>query len=290
MVGKKTDPSDESPKKDASRREAKAVEALIARAFDDEDPAACFAHFHTAAERVVEEGLEVWRGSTSVAAANIDAALAAVRPGLPAALARLADVDVTGLFELPALARAVGYAVQRVPTAVLSAGEIDALLDEGGVLRELTLTFLEVASHPRIGLLPPERVRAVREGTGKLDKAWDFVAIPGLFREFDAALAGKHPFLPEHMELLASHGARLVNAIKAADAPRPASVRGPEALTRDRYAALLVDRYDQLLEVGAVIFGVRRLADHVPPLLSRPRGATKDAPATPAPKPEPAPA
>src|SRR5262249_20724130 len=150
------------------------------------------------------------------------------------------------VFELPALVMALEVAAGRVPVAKLSAGEIDKMLAEGAPWRELMLTFLEVASHPLIGLLPAERVARVPAGKGKLDKAQDFVALPGLFAEFKDALAGKHPFPADKLDLLATLGGALVQQVKPGRAMMEVPKRTSEAILRDQVAALVAERYDDL--------------------------------------------
>jgi hypothetical protein len=150
--------------------------------------------------------------------------------------------------------------------AKLSAGEIESMLKEGGPWRELMLSYLEVVSHPLLDLVPSERVRAIRAGTGKLDTARDFVALPGVFNEFKAALAGKHPFPDEKLEMLGTLGSTLVQQIRPGRARSETAKRGEESILRDQFAALVEDRYDALQVLAAVAVG-RRKADELLPAL-----------------------
>jgi hypothetical protein len=153
-----------------------------------------------------------------------------------------------------------------VPVAKLSTGEIQAMLDEGAPWREVMLRYLEVVSHPVLGLLPENRVRAIRQGTGKLDKARDFVAIAGMFAEYEAALAGKHPFDKAQLDRLATLGGALVQQLVPGGAPAPVPKRTAEAILRDQFAALVEDRYDHLQVLATVALGKRRADALVPAL------------------------
>lgn len=242
------------------------IAAARANAFTDEHPQHAFEHFRPLAEAVSLDDLPVFTGQPLLMRANVNRALSLVEPHLPAAVGRLPDAPLQAIFELPALTMALDFAVSRVPTAKLSQQEILDMLREGAPWRELMLTYLEVASHPLLGLLPAERVAAVRAGSGKLDSARDFVAIPGLFTEFAEKLAGKHPFAQEKIDELGTLGAALVQQLKPGRAVRETGKRGEESILRDRFAALVERRYDDLQVLAALAVG-RRKADELLPAL-----------------------
>ncbi len=271
-----------------------------ATAFNDEAPPTAFAHFRPLAEQVPTADLAVFTGQPLLLRANILAALAAVEPHLEAAVNALREPRLDEVFELPSLIMALEFAVGRVPVARLSAGEIESMLAEGAPWRELMLTFLEVAAHPLINLLPRERVAAVRAGKGKLDQARDFVAIPGLLAEFSAELDGKHPFPADKIDLLATLGGTLVKYVRPGNAIAEVAKRSKESILRDQLASMVVARYDQLQVLAAVALG-RRKADELLPALrasvgfSRPSDVTSvvdatDGSAAPPAAAEPAPA
>jgi hypothetical protein len=172
------------------------------------------------------------------------------------------------VFELPSLIMALEFAVGRVPVAKLSAGEIEKMLAEGAPWRELMLSFLEVVRHPLINLVPRERVAAVRAGTGKLDQAEDFVAIPGLFAEFASALAGKNPFPAEKIELLSTLGGTLVKYVRPGNAVVEVAKRSKESILRDQLAAMVADRYDHLQVLATIALGKRKADELLPALRS----------------------
>lgn len=283
-----------APKAKASRAAASEPEEIIAtareEAFVDESPAAAFAHFRPLAEGVEVDELPVFTGQPLLMRANIHAALAAIEPHLPAAVRALREPRLREVFELPALVMALDFASARVPVSKLSAGEIEAMLSEGAPWRALMLDFLEVASHPLVGLLPRERVAAVRAGTGRLDMAQDYVALPGLFTEFGEALASKHPFPPAALERLGELGGALVQTIRPKQAGALRAARPAEAILRDRFAWLVAERYDHLGVLAAAAVGKRKADGLLPALrsaVSTSRGATAEASATETPVTEP---
>lgn len=260
--------------KSVPKKKGKAIDpqALIiaasAEAFTDESPERAFSHFRPLAEKVPTENLTVFTGQPLLMRANIKTALAAIEPHLGAAVSALREPRLSDVFELPSLVMALDFAVSRVPIAKLSAGEIEKMLAEGAPWRELMLSFLEVASHPLLGLLPRERVAAVRAGSGKLDKARDFVAIPGLFKEFEGALAGKNPFPADKIDLLATLGGTLVKQVRPGNAVAEVAKRSAESILRDKLAALVVDRYDHLQVLATVALGKRKADELLPALRS----------------------
>lgn len=271
------------PKAKASRAASEPAEIIAAareEAFVEESPAAAFAHFRPLAESVEVDELPVFTGQPLLMRANIIAALAAIEPHLPAAVLALREPRLREVFELPALVMALDFASARVPVSKLSAGEIQAMLSEGAPWRALMLDFLEVASHPLVGLLPRERVAAVRAGTGRLDMAQDYVALPGLFTEFGEALAGKHPFPPAALARLGELGGALVQTMRPKQAGALKLARPLEAILRDRFAWLVAERYDHLGVLAAAAVGKRKADALLPALrssVSTSRTATADA-------------
>jgi len=249
------------------------IDQARADAFTDETPANAFAHFRSLAETVPTADLAPFTGQPLLMRANILTALEAVAPHLLQAVEALRAPRLEEIFELPALVMALDYAANRVPVAKLGTGEIDKLLSEGAPWRELLLSYLEVASHPLIGLLPRERVAAIRAGTGKLDKAQDFVALPGLFAEYASKLAGKHPFPIDKLDLLSVLGGTLMQNLRPNNAVVIAK-RSIEAILRDQFGKLVADRYDHLQVIATVALGKRK-ADELLPALRSWHGASQ---------------
>lgn len=242
------------------------VSAARAAAFVTDDPSAALEHFRPLAATVSTADLETFKGVPLVMLANVKAALARLEPHLADVAATLRGARLAEVMELPTLVLALDAACARVPARRLSSGEIDKLLAEGKPLRELSLSFFEIASHPIFKLVPAERVRAIRAGTGKVDSARDFVALAALFTEFEEALGGKHPFTDAMVARLAELGATLLQQVRPGGATTPEKKRGEEAVLRDQLAVLVEDRYDHLLVMAAVALG-RRKADALLPAL-----------------------
>lgn len=258
-----------APANKTKKVDPKAIIAAARKAaFTDETPAKAFAHFRPLAEAVETEGLSPFTGEPLVMRANILTALRAIEPHLADVVTRLRNPKLEDIFELPSLVMALDFATNRVPIAKLSVGEIDNMLREGAPLREVMLSFLEIASHPLLNLLPRDRVAAVRAGKGKLDQAQDFVAIPGLFAEFEDALEGKHPFSAAILDKLALLGGTLVMQVRPGHAVAEVATRSKEAILRDQFAALVTARYDHLLVLASVALGKRKADELLPALRS----------------------
>lgn len=259
-----------------SAEPAEIIAAARAEAFTDPSPEAAFGHFRGVAAEVSVEDLPVFTGQPLLMRANVLAALQAVEPHLEVAVRALREPRLQEIFELPALVMALDFAARRVPVSTLSRKEIEAMLTEGSPWRDLMLRFLEVASHPLLDLLPRERVAAVRAGTGKLDMAQDFVALPGLFNEFAEGLAGKHPFPGEALGRLAELGGVLVQRVRPGQANPVKVARPEEAVLRDRFAWVVAERYDQLGVVATVALGKRKADALLPALRSSVGGVRGD--------------
>lgn len=253
-----------------------------AEAYSDKDPARAFAHFRSIAEGVSTEGIAVFTGRPMVMLANVNAALVALAPALPRAVEQLRAPRLREVFEIPSLVLGLEFASQRVPATKMSAGEIAALFDEMSPLRAVTLDYLTVASNPLVQLVPETRVRTIREGAGKLDGAQDAVAIPGVFHEFATALEGKHPFTAAQLARLGELGAALLQQLKPGGATKGTSARPPEAVLRDQFGALVVERYDYLLVLAALALGKARADALLPALRSATHTATAVVADTPA--------
>jgi hypothetical protein len=230
------------------------------------DAAAALRHFQPLTQQIPESDLGVCTVDVEIARHNIDRGVAALRPHLALVRARLPLCPVEALLELPALALALIFAADRVITSP-SDGETADRLARMRPLREATLCQLEVFVF--LGLVPAERVRAIRAGNGSFDSARDAVAIADMFRELAPVLAGKHPFTPAHIAELAEHGNWLLVQLKPAGAYLAPVERNAASLLRDRIWSLIVARHTQLREAGVVVFGLRDLDSTIPPIGAR---------------------
>jgi len=253
------------------------IAAGRASAFSSTDPAKCFAHFRPLAEAVLADGLTLFRGAPLLMHGNVKRALVVAEPGLSVAVARLRAPRIQDVYELPSLVLGLQFAAGRVPGAVMSQGEISSLLAEQSPWRRLALAYLDVVSDPLVGLVPRERYVKIREGSGPLDRAEDFVAIPGVFDEFAGALQGKHPFREAQLARLAEAGAQLLQQMRPGNAPKEQKSRGPEATLRDQMGALVAERFEHLLELATLGLGRAKAEAEMPALHATARTPKADA-------------
>jgi hypothetical protein len=246
-------------------------------AFNDTSPERCFTHFRVLAEGVAVEGLLPFRGVPLVMHANAQQALTTVAPALPVAVASLRAPRIHEIFELPPLILALHFAAGRVAGTKVSNGEIASLLAEQTPQRTAMLHFLDAVSHPVVGLVPRERVVAIREGSGPLDRAEDFVDIAGLFNEYASVLQGKHPFSEAQIARIGEVGSALLQQMRPGNAPRELAQRSPESVLRDQFAALVNERYEHLLTVATLHFGRAKTDAIVPALYATVRATKNDA-------------
>jgi hypothetical protein len=128
----------------------------------------------------------------------------------------------------------------------------------------------------RRALLPAGRVAVFGLERGPLGLASDAVQAAGMFHEFASALAGKHPFEEAYLRQMAADAAWLVTALKPGNARKRNAPRTPESIERDQFASLLEARHDALRTAGVVLFGIRHVDAHVPPLYSATREVAVD--------------
>ncbi len=252
------------------------LDIILSKAFLTTDAVRAFTHFRVAAASITLPADYQLRQDVALARHNVDRAMSVMSDRLPDVSRLLPSVDVVALAELPSLALAVLHAADRVPVAVPSAREIDAAIAVVRPLRAAALSYMEVVAD--LGLVPAGRVRAIREGTGKLDEARDCVALVALFREYATALTNRHPFTDEQFKTLTDKGTWLIHNITPTNGL--VSTRPPgkaERLDRDRLVRLLEQRYEQLRIAGAVCFGLRDVDAKVPPLWSATRTSSPPA-------------
>jgi hypothetical protein len=247
--------------------------------FLTEDSEAAFAHFAKKVEHLPAAELEHWNADAEIVRVNIVRAVDAIRPHLDRIAEELPRLKLHELLELPALALALGFAADKVVVPA-SKQEIKARQLRLRPVRSQGLRYLEIAAEKK--LVPSERVRNIRAGTGPVDEARDGVAIVAVFREFSAALTNKHPFDDQEMQQLAEDGNWLLQQLRPTGALPEKVEKSPEALVRDRLWTEVIRRFDELVKAGTVIWGPRAVDAHLPALLARaPSPAAQPAPATP---------
>lgn len=267
------------PTNKIAKPSAKAAKAASGRA--PLDPKLAYEHFLPRAMALPLKEVPVARVSAAIARVNVEKAHRAISPRLSELRQIAPTLDPTCLADLPALAYAFEYAEKLVPKDQ-SDGSIDAALAQVSPIRQAALAYLEAASF--CGLVDAGRVRAIREGTGKLDMASDAVTIAGLFEQAKGQLAGRHPFSQEQLTILRERGNWLLNRLKPSGAVRDPKSRSPEALVKDRFAKLLEDDYATLLKAAVALWGIDGYRAQIPALhASGRRRSAKGPKAAPAP-------
>lgn len=148
-------------------------------------PRAAYDHFLSDAKKLADGAVLPCRGDLPLALHNVQLGVEQVLPHSDRIKAELPALDLKALGSLPNLAAGLLYAADRV-AAPASNAEVSDKLSRLRTLREPMLLIAEgLAEH---GLLPVERVRAIRAGKGAIDAARDGIALEALYREHAAAL------------------------------------------------------------------------------------------------------
>lgn len=248
-------------------------------AFVTDDPAEALAHFSPIAAEIAEPS--PINGDLGVARHNLDRSLATLEP-VRDAVASTPGVDLADFDELPTLWLATRAAADAVPLTV-SDGEVRAVDREVTPMRGAALSYLDAAAF--VGLVPAGEVRAIRKGSGMVDRANDCVAIASMFQRHATTLDGRHPFTPDFLDGLREKGLWLLRNVTPERAIRSPMERSPRALERDRLAALLATRYERLRAALGLHLGLRDLDSKAPKLFSRKRSRRAIAAAKPTQKP-----
>ena len=260
-----------TPKKPTNKSNPNPSTAKTAVAFTTTSGKAAYEHFLPLAQAIPTEGLDVCRTDIEIARVNIDRGIEAVRPHLGTLAQKLPLCPIAEVLELPALALALLFGAGKVAKTA-SSKEIEARLAALRPLREAGLKQLEVFA--LLGLIPAKVPTGLRKGNGPLDSARDAVAIPGAFHDHHAKIGDNHPFTPAILEKLGAEGDWLVQQLKPTGAKAAPSERDPASIVRDQLWAIINERHEVLRQAGAVIFGLKNLDDHVPPLGARTASAS----------------
>ena len=229
-----------------------------------DDQVQAFDHFKTKMVSIADP--QIARGDTKIMLANVEIGVASFRGRAADIQKKLPDVNLAECLECRPLALALDYAAGRVAQPA-SEKEIEARLKLLRPLREIMLKQLDVFAY--LKLVPAERVKAIRAGTGPLDSADDGVKINGIFHEFAGVLANKQPFPQATIEGIGALGNWLIANITPSGAQSPTGPRNPDAILRDQFFTELSRRYDVLREASVVVAGLRNLDEFAPPLFSR---------------------
>lgn len=245
-------------------------------AFVTDDSRAACEHFEAQALAALARKA-TYNADLDVVPHNVELAVSALEPQL--ARNDVSDAERKTILELRTLVLALVYADSRC----VEASSPKAIADAQSTLRPLrqaTLSYLEAVSSEVCGLVPAERVRAIREGKGQVDEARDAVTISAVFKEFAAQLDARHPFTAAQLATLEAKGVFLLRALAPTDAaaPKGPSESSQDEKLRDGLWTLIVEGYDCALLVAAKAWGVRRVHEHVPALLARAASEPKSPP------------
>lgn len=220
------------------------------------------------AEQVLE-----YRLDADLAINNVNRAMAVVvefRDQIPVHLPKIAVAD---LESLPSLALAVKMSALRAEGALPVSAAAKDVIAEGWRLRGMLMPV--VAGLAATGVIPQQVYDTIARGRGSRDMAEDCVALSHVFRDYQAAVAGKHSVPAQDMARAEEVGSWLLQNLRAKGAPRSAGIAA-EVDMRDRMATLLVQRY-RTLQIVAHYFYADAYLEHVSPLMSRSMPKQRDA-------------
>jgi hypothetical protein len=247
-------------------------------------PAQAYKAFLSAALAIPSEAVMSCRLDLPLALHNVQLGVENVLPQEARLRKELPKLNIDDLRSLPDVAAGLIYAADRQSGPPGKAEVAEKLLR----LRQVREPMLLIAEGlAMLGLVPAERVTAIREGNGPIDSARDGIALEALYRENATALRNKHPFSPADLKEAADLGNYLVRAITPNGGRQRLLVQSDETQLRDRFYTLLSQRHAELRKAGFVLFG-EALNAHVPALATRVVHSKKSAPPAPAPSPVPA--
>jgi hypothetical protein len=241
-----------------SNQSAQAHAALLTT-----DPMVAYRHFLHLARALPAAGVLVCTVDVEVAHSNVERALAAMAPHFTTAQGKLPRLAIPPLLEVRTLALALIFAAERIVLASIDGALLHRLL-RLRYLRDLTLRQIEIFAH--LGLVPGEEMRAVSTGVGPIESARSALSILDLFARHDERIGGKHPFTDEQLTELQGHAQWLIEEVRPGNEGGGSVERDRAVGLRDRFWTLLFNRYEDLREAAATVFGADHLDRDVPPL------------------------
>jgi hypothetical protein len=198
----------------------------------------------------------VFRGDVRVALVNIKIGIQSVL-GTPEQIARARDhlplVPIDDVLELPDMARALLFAIGKVVTRKVSAGEIDAAVQAIRGPRQQMLAFAELLAER--GKLDKSLVANIRKGSGKCDMAQDGVDLAGLYTDNAAKIAGLHPFSVVEIDALRRDSEWLLEHLTPTGARKAMPAKNEADDVRDRLWTMIAQRHPYLRTVGHYFLG-----------------------------------
>jgi len=248
-------------------------------------PQDAFLYYLALAQARPPDVVPMLRAGAAIVFHNIKLGIAAIGPYAARLRTELPALPIDDVLELPALGLALLFAERQAEGFGTARAELGDKLRELRALREPMLLIAEGLA--LLGLLPADRVQAIRAGTGPIDAAMDGADLAALYREYAQALAGKHPFTPDMLDEIARLGGWIVQHVTPTGGREAVAAEPSEAEDlRNRFWSIVVERHAHARKAGFYLFG-DRLDEMVPPLQSRVLGRRGDPDET---KEQPAPA
>jgi hypothetical protein len=226
---------------------------------------AAFQTYQPLAAAVPASQVVLFRGDPNVVYTNVLNATRNLLANRTQILAELPNEDLTVFENLPQIALGLLYAALQATHRSTKQPTLQANLKEAHALRALLLS--SAAALAQAGILDAAVVNQIRKGRGLLDVARDLIALAGLFNANALVIAGKTPITVDQVNRASELGTLLQGQLKPKGAPKVKPVN-TAADIRDRFWALVVQHYDRVWRVGALLFGQSEVSSKIPPLLS----------------------
>jgi hypothetical protein len=248
---------------------------------------AAVAHFQPALRALPPAALETFTGDAQLWSHNARLGIHAIAARLGEIQAKLPQVPLADVLQLPNVVRALEFTVGRLsPRSAVSREQIDAQYAKLQALRGPVLLMAQVFAAPAVGLLAAELVTGLVAGSGMYNHAQDGIGLAAAFREHRAQLTGKHPFSDAQLAELEQLGIWLSEHITP-DGGRAVAADRTLATQRDGLAALARARHADLRLIGIALWGELGVDAHIPKLGSRSVASPKAAPDAPPSAPPP---
>lgn len=245
-------------------------------------PAEAYARHVQAARALPDAQVMSCRGEVALVLHNVRLGVLAVQAHEERIKKELPAIPLAELWLLPEIATALVYATDQI-NGPATKTEIAQKLARLRQIREPMLLIAEGLA--LYGLLPGERVAAIRAGSGAIDTARDGIALEALYRDHAAALRNKHPFSEAELKEATELGGFLLRSVTPAGGRQPNAAKSEAETLRDRFYTLVVARHALLRKAGFYLFG-EAVDEKVPLLQARASRSAKSEPA-PAPAPQP---
>lgn len=241
---------------------------------------AAFERYLPLAKALADSALVPYRLDPILALHNVQVAIAALTPHRDLLRRALPLLDVSALFDVPALAQAVVFAATQVAGKGRSLGETQKLLTEASQLRALLLGTAEMLALS--GIFKAAAVDKIRAGRGAIDLASDCVELAALYGKSPDSMKVQRLVQRAQLTRASELGTELLTRLRpgAARTGEPVRAGAPATTDRDRLASLLAQRYKDVRRAGYYLW-LDACDDHVPSLQARKLPRSKKKPPAP---------